>query len=574
VSGKMPTSLRARHMQEFEKSNRAIMTNARCLTEGVDVPDIDCVLFADPKKSTIDIVQAVGRALRLSKDKKLGYVIVPVVIDDTDKFNESSAFQSILMTLRALASNDERIIDYFRARSQKKRTYINFQIEVDERIAEKINVRDFTRQLELKVWNKLAKLSWRPFEEAREYIRGLGLNNLSEWKMYCKTRQKPLDIPSNPYRTYKNDGWISLGDWLGTGVIQTQQREYLSYNEAKIFLSQLGLKNMDDWNKYCKGKLEGFPPKPSNIPNAPYVVYGKKFTWVSLGDFLGTGTIQTQQRVYLSYKEASDFAKRLNIKSVRDWQIMRRDHPELFSDKIPGSPQNTYKNRGWISWGEFLGTGRVADGTISWRPFKEAKAFVHQLGLNNYKEWRDYCNGEFNDLPKMPKDIPSGPRRVYKKKGWSGFPDWLGTYRNIKKGFRSFESARAFARSLKIDSISKWRLYSTGKLDGFDPKPFDIPSTPHIVYKNEWIDWNDWLGDNMVVATQQREYLSYTDARKFARKLGLGSVNEWSAYCKGQLVHLPPKPDNVPAGVSRTYNNNGWKSFADFLGYEPKRKKK
>jgi hypothetical protein len=253
---------------------------------------------------------------------------------------------------------------------------------------------------------------------------------------------------------------------------------------------------------------------------------------------------------------------------------MRRDHPELFPDKIPGSPQNTYKNRGWISWGEFLGTGRVADGTISWRPFKEAKAFVHQLGLNNYKEWRDYCNGEFNDLPKMPKDIPSGPRRVYKKKGWSGFPDWLGTYRNIKKGFRSFESARAFARSLKIDSISKWRLYSTGKLDGFDPKPFDIPSTPHIVYKNEWIDWNDWLGDNMVVATQQREYLSYTDARKFARKLGLGSVNEWSAYCKGQLVHLPPKPDNVPAGVSRTYNNNGWKSFADFLGYEPKRKKK
>lgn len=501
VSGKMPTSVRSHHMEEFEASKRAIMTNARCLTEGVDVPDIDCVLFADPKKSTIDIVQAVGRALRVSEGKKFGYVIVPVIIEDEGNFNESEAFQSILMTLRALASNDERIIDYFRDRDNKK-SGVKIERIFDERIADKINVNDFIRELELQVWSKLAKLSWRPFEEARLVVRELSFPGSKEFFTAFKNGEIPSDIPATPYSIYRNQGWISWGDWLGSG------------------------------------------------------------------------TVQTQQKIYSSYKEASDFAKRLNIKSVRDWQIMRRDHPELFSDKIPGSPQNTYKNRGWISWGEFLGTGRVADGTISWRPFKEAKAFVHQLGLNNYKEWRDYCNGEFNDLPKMPKDIPSGPRRVYKKKGWSGFPDWLGTYRNIKKGFRSFESARAFTRSLKIDSISKWRLYITGKLDGFDPKPFDIPSTPNIVYKNEWIDWNDWLGDIMVVATQQREYLSYTDARKFARKLGLGSVNEWSAYCKGQLVHLPPKPDNVPAGVSRTYNNNGWKSFADFLGYEPKRKKK
>ena len=121
-------------MREFEASKRAIMTNARCLTEGVDIPDIDCVLFADPKKSTIDIVQAVGRALRLSEGKKFGYVIVPVIIEDEGKFDESDAFQSILMTLRALASNDERIIDYFRSRSQNKRTYSNIQIEDDERI--------------------------------------------------------------------------------------------------------------------------------------------------------------------------------------------------------------------------------------------------------------------------------------------------------------------------------------------------------------------------------------------------------------------------------------------------------
>ena len=52
---------------------RSLITNARCLTEGVDVPNIDCVLFADAKRSTIDIVRAVGRALRPAKGKRCGY---------------------------------------------------------------------------------------------------------------------------------------------------------------------------------------------------------------------------------------------------------------------------------------------------------------------------------------------------------------------------------------------------------------------------------------------------------------------------------------------------------------------
>ena len=81
VSGKTPTSVRSRWLNEFVESELSLVTNARCLTEGVDVPEIDCVLFADPKRSTIDIVQAVGRALRKSEGKEIGYVIVPVLAD-------------------------------------------------------------------------------------------------------------------------------------------------------------------------------------------------------------------------------------------------------------------------------------------------------------------------------------------------------------------------------------------------------------------------------------------------------------------------------------------------------------
>ena len=67
-----------------------------------------------------------------------------------------------------------------------------------------------------------AKKVWRPFDEAREFVRSLQLRNQTEWNEYCKSNKKPDDIPSSPDIIYKNDGWISLGDWLGTGSIATK----------------------------------------------------------------------------------------------------------------------------------------------------------------------------------------------------------------------------------------------------------------------------------------------------------------------------------------------------------------
>src|SRR4030042_3341444 len=169
---------------------QGLVTNARCLTEGVDVPNIDCVLFADPKRSTIDIVQAVGRALRTYEGKQLGYVIVPVLLDDnvTDiKPTQSEAFDSILMVLRALAANDERIIEYFRTVSQgRKWTGATIPVDIDIPEGLEIDAEKFINSIKLQFWSRLAKLSWRPFEEAREFVRGVGLRNHAEWRKYCE----------------------------------------------------------------------------------------------------------------------------------------------------------------------------------------------------------------------------------------------------------------------------------------------------------------------------------------------------------------------------------------------------
>ncbi len=80
---------RIKAMTKFRSDEYAIMTNARCLTEGVDVPSVDMVAFMSPKTSKIDIVQAIGRALRNSPGKKKGYIFLPLLIDE-QHVNDSS----------------------------------------------------------------------------------------------------------------------------------------------------------------------------------------------------------------------------------------------------------------------------------------------------------------------------------------------------------------------------------------------------------------------------------------------------------------------------------------------------
>jgi superfamily II DNA or RNA helicase len=112
VSGAMPTNERSRNLRalgEIEAGQRYVLSNARCLSEGVDVPTLDGVAFIDPRNSEIDIVQTVGRAIRLSKGKAFGTIVIPVFIEDHDDPNEvlnSSSFKKVWAVVNALRSHD------------------------------------------------------------------------------------------------------------------------------------------------------------------------------------------------------------------------------------------------------------------------------------------------------------------------------------------------------------------------------------------------------------------------------------------------------------------------------------
>ena len=89
-----------------------VLSNARCLTEGIDVPALDAILFLQPRKSQIDVVQAVGRVMRKVEGKKYGYVILPVVVpsgnDPALALDRNDAYSHVWQVLQALRSHDER----------------------------------------------------------------------------------------------------------------------------------------------------------------------------------------------------------------------------------------------------------------------------------------------------------------------------------------------------------------------------------------------------------------------------------------------------------------------------------
>jgi superfamily II DNA or RNA helicase len=117
VSGVHPAGQRSVLLDQFKDAGatgRALLANARCLTEGVDVPSIDGVAFVDPRRSEVDVVQAVGRAIRRSPNKKIGTIVLPVFVGPQEHAVDSvetSMFKHVWQVILALRSHDEALAE-------------------------------------------------------------------------------------------------------------------------------------------------------------------------------------------------------------------------------------------------------------------------------------------------------------------------------------------------------------------------------------------------------------------------------------------------------------------------------
>ena len=113
VNGDMTAGERKRELDAFHKADTAIMTNVRCLTDGIDCPSVDCVAFFQPRKGVIDIVQATGRAMRKHGSRKCGYVFVPLFDQDFENGHQEdqylSPYEVIRDVITALAEHNDEL---------------------------------------------------------------------------------------------------------------------------------------------------------------------------------------------------------------------------------------------------------------------------------------------------------------------------------------------------------------------------------------------------------------------------------------------------------------------------------
>ena len=232
---------------------------------------------------------------------------------------------------------------------------------------------------------------FRDFKSAREFVRKLGLKNNKEWRIYLKINNIPDDIPKTPEEVYKNE-WNSWGDWLGTGNIGNLNKKFLDFESARNIVRRLGLQDKNKWYDYCKSRN-----KPIEIPSNPHRTYNNK-GWIGYGDWLGTGSVAPKDMVFRDFESAREFVRGLKLKGSKEWQEYCKsgDKP----DDIPTAPHAIYKNKGWTSWGDWLGTGNVATQKLSkqylsfnkqFRDFESAREFARSLKFTGQSEWFEFC---------------------------------------------------------------------------------------------------------------------------------------------------------------------------------------
>jgi superfamily II DNA or RNA helicase len=238
VNGSMPTARREREMRDFRAAARAVVSNARCLTEGVDVPAVDMVAFLSPRRSRVDIVQATGRAMRRSPGKTTGYVLVPLYVELTAGESVEAAvnraqFDEIWDILQSVQEQDDVLAEIIRAMREERGRTKSFD---DSRFHEIVEVCGPSISLD-----KLRTA----ITTACVDVLGVSWDELFGLLQHYQSREGNCQVP----REYLESG-LRLGVWVRT---QRRQRGRMSADRRQR-LETLGF----EWDPFAAAWEQGF----------------------------------------------------------------------------------------------------------------------------------------------------------------------------------------------------------------------------------------------------------------------------------------------------------------------------
>jgi hypothetical protein len=290
----------------------------------------------------------------------------------------------------------------------------------------------------------------------------------------------PAGLPKDPYAAYRNSGWRSWSDWLGTTHRSTAERKRnrRPLAEAAEFAKSLGLQSKGDWFRWTKSGN-----RPDDIPANPADSY-ERDGWRGWADFLGTTNKKAGEVAYRDFVDAREWVRSQGLQSRDEWKALAKSG--RVPPDIPANPWHVYRHRGWIDIGDWLGTGERHSKNRQWRDFPQARDWAEAQGLRNGKEWQILCRSG-----KLPTDIPANPRKIYLAE-WKGWGDWLGTgaIASTRRQFLDFEEAREKIRSLGFRSKTEYGAWASS-----NARPPTVSALPSRTYaKSGWRGWGDYLG--------------------------------------------------------------------------------
>jgi hypothetical protein len=183
-------------------------------------------------------------------------------------------------------------------------------------------------------WLGNERVAWKSFTEGRAVARGLELKSQKEWHALSKSGQRPSNIPGDPPKVYRDDGWVSWPDWLGNGGTSNQARHVnmLPFAVGRAYVRKLKLRSQKEWKEWSKSGQ-----RPSNIPSAPDQTY-RDDGWISMPDWLGYGSEGAAASRSSSSSSSATTAPKKKTKKKKRKRRPSTSHP---SDLPPPPPPST-----------------------------------------------------------------------------------------------------------------------------------------------------------------------------------------------------------------------------------------